>query len=38
MKPRNVGRLCSTENMSGPGIGVAALYWAISPDAGEIVE
>ncbi len=35
---RKVRRLRSTENMPGPGIGVAALYWAISPDADEIVE
>jgi hypothetical protein len=31
MKPRRVRRLRSTENISGPGIGVVALYWEISP-------
>jgi hypothetical protein len=34
MKPRRVRRLRSTENMSGPGIGVVALYWEISPHTG----
>ena len=31
MKPRRVRRLRSTKNMSGPGIGVVALYWEVSP-------